>query len=470
MANHTINAIFKESSGEKPSWTPITGAEKNMVVYGNVKIDGTNAADGDFIGAFGPGGESDCRAVADVADQGGVLNYYLTVVGNTDGDTITFKIWQSSSAQVYAITETVTFAGDTTEENKELNATAGGDVTQYTITASAGENGSISPSGTVVVNEGTDQEFTITADVNYEVDQLLVDGTDKKDEMVGDKYTFTNVMASYTINATFKAVAATQYTITASDGENGSINPSGSVVVDEGTDQEFTITADANYEVDQLLVDGTDKKAEMMGDKYTFTNVMANHTINATFKAVAATQYTITASAGENGSISPSGSVVVDEGTDQEFTITADSGYEVYQLFVDGVDKKVEMVGDKYTFTNVMASHTINATFDAVAAPKYHSADYNPEDYMINVHEVLRVIQIYNYASGAYHCDMAGEDGYGLGVDGDKTCTPHSSDYNPQDWTINMDEVMRLIQFYNCEGYKVDPNGEDDFSPVGCPK
>ncbi|MCX6829602.1 MAG: hypothetical protein NT002_10020, partial [candidate division Zixibacteria bacterium] len=70
--------------------------------------------------------------------------------------------------------------------------------------------------------------------------------------------------------------------------------------------------------------------------------------------------HTITASAGLGGSISPSGSVGVTHGSDQTFTITANVGYHVLDVVVDGGS-----VGPltSYTFTNVTAEHSIHATF-----------------------------------------------------------------------------------------------------------
>jgi hypothetical protein len=74
----------------------------------------------------------------------------------------------------------------------------------------------------------------------------------------------------------------------------------------------------------------------------------------------------ITASAGPNGSISPSGYVPIsNSGTDQSFTITPNSGYMIGDVKVDGVS--VGML-PSYTFTNVTANHTIAATF-TVPAP-----------------------------------------------------------------------------------------------------
>ncbi|MBA4388214.1 MAG: hypothetical protein C0404_09550 [Verrucomicrobia bacterium] len=73
-----------------------------------------------------------------------------------------------------------------------------------------------------------------------------------------------------------------------------------------------------------------------------------------------ATSYTITATAGTGGTITPSGPVAVSHGASQAFAVAANTGYSILDLKVDGVTKGA-LSG--YTFTNVMANHTITATF-----------------------------------------------------------------------------------------------------------
>ena len=70
--------------------------------------------------------------------------------------------------------------------------------------------------------------------------------------------------------------------------------------------------------------------------------------------------YTIEATAGAGGSISPSGSVSVREGRDQTFTITPDKGYAVSNVKIDG--KSIGAV-KSYTFENVSRTHTIEVVF-----------------------------------------------------------------------------------------------------------
>ena len=70
--------------------------------------------------------------------------------------------------------------------------------------------------------------------------------------------------------------------------------------------------------------------------------------------------YTIKATAGAGGSISPSGNVSIREGRDQTFTITPDKGYAVANVKIDG--KSIGAV-KSYTFENVSRTHTIEVIF-----------------------------------------------------------------------------------------------------------
>jgi hypothetical protein len=99
--------------------------------------------------------------------------------------------------------------------------------------------------------------------------------------------------------------------------------------------------------------------------------------------------------------------------------------------------------------------------------PAVHSADQNG-DGAINLTELLRVIELFNLHG--LHCatpPASTEDGYAPGPGGDQGCPPHASDYSPQDWQINLTELLRLIQIYNMRGYHACPadGTEDGYCP-----
>ena len=226
----------------------------------------------------------------------------------------------------------------------------------YSVTASAGAGGSISSPGVSVVNCGSDISYTITTDPCYSVADVIVDGNS-----VGavSSFTFTNVNQNHTITASF---IVTPYTITVSSGANGSISPA-TGTVSCGSDATYTITPNACYSIADVVVDGVSVGAT---PTYTFTNVSNDHTISATFAIIT---YTITATTGANGSVTPSGISVVNCGSNNSYTITPNACYSVADVIVDGVS-----VGavSSYDFNNTAANHTISATFSlnpSLAAP-----------------------------------------------------------------------------------------------------
>ncbi|MBI1320748.1 MAG: hypothetical protein GC168_17630 [Candidatus Hydrogenedens sp.] len=120
--------------------------------------------------------------------------------------------------------------------------------------------------------------------------------------------------------------------------------------------------------------------------------------------------------------------------------------------------------GDNNAFSSGFGSQGVDFAFCLITAR--HSADQN-DDGIISIGELLRVIQFYN--AGGLHCAAAQqitEDGFVPGASQpDQGCRPHDSDYNLQDWIISLSELLRLIQLYNNGGYVACP--EDDTSEDG---
>jgi predicted neuraminidase len=92
---------------------------------------------------------------------------------------------------------------------------------------------------------------------------------------------------------------------------------------------------------------------------------------------------------------------------------------------------------------------------------------YGPDldcDHVLSLSELLRVIQFYN-ALGLHCADNPEdtEDGYVPGPGANQGCAPYATDYNPQDWILSLSELLRAIQFYNALGYHHCPaDGTED--------
>jgi hypothetical protein len=218
----------------------------------------------------------------------------------------------------------------------------------YALTASVGVGGTISPTGTVRVAGGTEKSFTITPYSSYKIADVKVDGVS-----VGtpSTYSFTKIASDHTITATFTKI---MYKILASVAGSGVISPAGTVTVASGANQAFSFTPGANYKIGGVQVDGVSVGAVT---SYNFSGVASDHSIKATFVPIT---YTIQATANDSGSISPSGSITVQSGTDKRFDIVPVPGYKITNVLVDGTS-----IGavSSYSFAGISKNHSIQASF-----------------------------------------------------------------------------------------------------------
>ncbi|MGE5341638.1 MAG: SBBP repeat-containing protein [Candidatus Omnitrophota bacterium] len=115
----TVTANFA-TAPTSPGWPPPKeGLQYNMIVYGKAYKVNTCAASGDWIGAFGPGGVSDCRGVSRIESNG---SYYLTIRSNAaSGETVSFKLWPLPSGPSVNAVESLSFVADETFVNFSLH-------------------------------------------------------------------------------------------------------------------------------------------------------------------------------------------------------------------------------------------------------------------------------------------------------------------------------------------------------------
>jgi hypothetical protein len=149
-------------------------------------------------------------------------------------------------------------------------------------------------------------------------------------------------------------------TIFASASAHGTISPSGSIPLLYDRDTSFTISADAHYHIDSVLVDGISVGAVT---NYTVSHIATNHTIDA---RISIDTYTIMATAGAGGTITPSGTPAVGYGDSLMLVIAPNPGHFIADVIVDSAS-----VGPvaSYTFHNVVANHTISALFGVSNTP-----------------------------------------------------------------------------------------------------
>ena len=225
----------------------------------------------------------------------------------------------------------------------------------YTISATAGPGGAVSPEGDVTVAHGEDRVFTVTPGVEYEVDTFQVDGISAT--LTGNTYTFPGVTGNHTLDVTFKKKS---YTITFAVVTNGALDTGQSKTVEHGESFTFTATPAANHTTE--WVKANDDVLTGSNTSYTLTGITGNKTITASF---AINTYGINATAEAGGSISPNGTTSIPHGGNQVYTVTPDEGYLIQSVTIDSAPATVANPAAPFThtFSNVTEAHAISATF-----------------------------------------------------------------------------------------------------------
>ena len=297
----------------------------------------------------------------DFAADGSLLTYAIS--GGKAGDKITITLKAScDNYEDFTITLNVTLTEK--DDQKSLTIT-GGTTVVYGQTLQLGTTGG---SGTGAV----------TYAVTNGTGEATIDATGK---LTPVKVGTVKVKVTKAADASFNEATSTEVEITITRAtptgapKYTAITTSGKTLADAGltvTGSTLNPNAGTLVWVDNAgnVLPGTTAVAANTTYKWLFTPTDANYTtltgsIELYHKSSSSggwyyTYYTIKATAGTNGSISPSGWTSVRDGWDQTFTITPDKGYAVAKVLVDG--KSVGAV-KSYTFKNVTKDHTIEAIF-----------------------------------------------------------------------------------------------------------
>ena len=257
------------ATGTNPiTWSIEAGTLPDGLTLVGDTIKGTPSKAGDFkftVKATNGGGSDTKELTIKIADAEAAKYHNVTLTGAGTGATGAGNHAAGTTVNIYAGTKSgYTFNGWTSDDVTVLSASSknasfvmpdkdvtvkanwvyngggssGGGYTYYTIKATAGVNGSISPTGNVSVREGRDQTFTITPNKGYAVAKVLIDS---KNVGAVKSYTFENVKKNHTIEVVFMKASG---------------NPQTGVFVDvpEGSYYEEAV----NWAVEKGITTGTD--------------------------------------------------------------------------------------------------------------------------------------------------------------------------------------------------------------------
>lgn len=328
---------------------------------------------------------------------------------------VAFTIKKATLEKVTLVKDTFEYTGSDitpTLKNVNSNIEVTGDTTAKNVS-----NNTI----TVKINDKTNYEWKDGSNddltINWSITQATPDytvptgltgvkGETLNDVTLPDRFTWNDATVvltagTHTYKATYTPVDTTNYktitdidievnvkdtfdVITSVDGGNGTITPSKIGAV-EGTKVEITFTPNTGYMIDKVLVNTVE--TTVTGNKIELT-VNEEKEVVVSYKKI---PFTVTVKDVDGATITPNGAVAVSYGEDKEFTITANSGYKLVKVLVDGTDKTADMVGDTLKLTNITSDINLEVVVEKIvyevtegANQKYTITKNNEAKFKIN--------------------------------------------------------------------------------------
>ena len=228
-----------------------------------------------------------------------------------------------------------------------ISVTATFTINSFTLTYTAGANGTLTGTATQVVTQGASgTAVTAVPNAGYHF-------TSWSDGVTTATRTDAAVTGAISVTASF---AANTFTIQTSVVGSGQATPAGTQVVAFGSNSTIIFTPGAGKRVGNVLVDGVSLGPVL---SYTFTSVRANHVLSVVFDE--AGRFTVVGNPTPLGSIAP-GQTFANAGDCQSVYITPDRGFHVTDVQINGIS-----VGavTEYRIASVKENVIVTATFAA---------------------------------------------------------------------------------------------------------
>ena len=282
-------------------------------------------------------------------------NKYLHI-SKRQGYKLTSVILDDSSqtipSQTEASGEVMTISLENITSNHNLVVTS--EPFKYTITTSAGSNGSITPSATV--NYGSSKTINMSPSTGYEVNEVIVDGINKGKITT---YTFNNITDNHTISVTFKKLDEQKFTVNCTTVQNGniSVSPTSATV---GTKITIYVNPSEGYRLKQINSSPT-----VAINNNQFTMPAQNVTLTPVFEQIEVQTYAITVGTSEHGTATAS-HTSASAGTTITMTATPGQGYVLKsyatQPFVSVVNGQFVMPSSPITVTPIFDTASVVKT------------------------------------------------------------------------------------------------------------
>ena len=260
--------------------------------------------------------------------------------------------------------------------------------TTYTFTISAVGNGTVTYDGNAVrgktssftVVEGTNAVVTFSADESYRLKSMKLNNTDVTSSVVNNQYTISNIKANTSLEVTFEAIPTYALNVVATGNGSASYNgvtirnQSQSFTLREGTSAVVSFSADNGYRIASVKVNNADVTSQIVDGKITVSSITQNTNVEVVFEEIPPTVYALSITATGNGSVTYDGKTIkgktstftIIEGSYVTVQLSADDGYKLKSITLNGQDVTEDVVNNQYTTPKIMADAALIVVFEAI--------------------------------------------------------------------------------------------------------
>ena len=265
----------------------------------------------------------------------------------------------------------------------------------YSLSITAKGNGSVSYDGTIIkektsiftVTDETSAIITFIPDNGYCIKSLYINNTDVTSSVSNNQYTVSNILRNTMVEVEFEAIPPTTYTLSVSSTGGGYASYGGTAIrsktstftVNEGTNATISFNTDSGYRIRSVKVNGSNVTSSVSNTLYTVINIQRNTTVEVEFEAIPPTTYTLSISSIGSGYASYNGTAIrsktstftVNEGTNATISFSADSGYRINSVKVNGSNVTSSVSNTLYTVSNIQRNTTVEVEFEAIPPTTY---------------------------------------------------------------------------------------------------
>lgn len=254
----TFTTLSVPTASLSASLTNVTYNASTTLTWSSTNATGCTATGGTFAGAKGTSGS---EGTGNLTTSTTYTLYCTGAGGNSSTQSVTVTVGGAATASLSAASSSIAYNTSTTLTWSSTNATG--------CTATGGTFAGAK------ATSGSESTGNLTTSTTYTLYCTGAGGNS----------------STQSVTVTVGGAPIT-YTITASSGTGGTVEPSEVSTVAQGGSQAYAITPLSGYTTETLLIDSF---ATTTSTSYTFTNVQTNHTIEATFVALPGVETPITA-------------------------------------------------------------------------------------------------------------------------------------------------------------------------------